>query len=122
LALPIRIAVRVDFDDGSQHEYEVHTQDTAVPLPGFWPEGVVTTDVAARMEYDRKRDTLLAGARGRLAAASRIVRSLGPGEIHGPGNYIRLRTLLDGVPFEDRPVEREALARVEGVTMPGEPS
>jgi hypothetical protein len=56
VTLPIRIAVRVDLDDGSQHEYEVRTSDTAEPLPGFWPEGVVTRDERARMEYDRERD------------------------------------------------------------------
>jgi hypothetical protein len=61
--LPIRITVRVDLDDGSQHDYEVRTPD-AVPAPGgFWPEGVVTEDVAHRMEHDRQqrqeRDFLL---------------------------------------------------------------
>ena len=55
MTLPIRMAVRVDFDDGSQHEYEVRGPD-AVPAPGgFWPEGVVTADVAQRIEHDRKR-------------------------------------------------------------------
>ena len=55
MPLPIRIAVRVDLDDGSQHEYEVRGPD-AVPAPGgFHPEGVVTSDVAARIEYARKR-------------------------------------------------------------------
>ena len=55
MTLPIRISVRVDFDDGSQHEYEVRGPG-AVPAPGgFWPEGVVTSDVAQRIEHDRKR-------------------------------------------------------------------
>lgn len=55
MTLPIRISVRVDFDDGSQHEYEVRGPD-AVPAPGgFWPEGVVTADVAQRIEHDRKQ-------------------------------------------------------------------
>jgi len=55
VTLPIRITVRVDFDDGSQHDYEVRTAD-AVPAPaGFWPEAVVTSDTAQRIEYASKR-------------------------------------------------------------------
>jgi hypothetical protein len=60
-AIPIRIAVRVDFSDGAQHEYEVRGQDAAEPLPGtqFWPEGVVTADVRKRQEYDRQRQEII---------------------------------------------------------------
>lgn len=55
MPLPIRISVRVDFDDGSEHSYEVRTPD-AVPAPeGFWPEAVVTSDTAARIGYAAKR-------------------------------------------------------------------
>jgi hypothetical protein len=55
MTIPVRIAVRVDFSDGSQHEHEVRTQD-AVPAPGgFWPEGVTTPDTAKRIEHDRGR-------------------------------------------------------------------
>lgn len=55
MPLPIRIAVRVDFSDGSQHEYEVRGSDAVTAPSGFWPEGVVTADVAQRMEHDRRR-------------------------------------------------------------------
>jgi len=72
---PIRIAVRVDFSDGSEHEYEVRGQDAVGaadlpqgPVQGFWPEGVVTTDVAKRMEHDRRRDQALAVAERKLKA------------------------------------------------------
>jgi hypothetical protein len=67
MALPIRITVRVDFNDGTQHEYEVRTPD-AVPAPGgFYPEGVVTSDVAQRIEYDRKRTEELESLRAMRA-------------------------------------------------------
>jgi hypothetical protein len=67
MPIPIRIAVRVDFDDGSQHEYEVRSQD-AVPAPGgFWPDGVVTADVAQRIEYDRQRAAEMARLEAEIA-------------------------------------------------------
>lgn len=49
------MAVRVDFSDGTQHDYEVRDADAVdVPAGGFWPEGVVTADVAGRMRlYQR---------------------------------------------------------------------
>jgi hypothetical protein len=58
--------MRVDFDDGSEHNYELRTPD-AVPAPGgFWPEGVVTTDVAKRMEYDRQQQDEITALRAEL--------------------------------------------------------
>jgi hypothetical protein len=68
--LPIRIAVRVDFDDGSQHEYEVRGSDAVTALPGFWPEGVVTADVARRMEHDRARQEEIASLKRDLAGVA----------------------------------------------------
>lgn len=52
---PIRIAVRIDFSDGTEHDYEVRGADAVdVPAGEFWPEGVVTADVAGRMRlYQR---------------------------------------------------------------------
>jgi hypothetical protein len=67
MPVPIRLAVRVDFDDGSQQEYEVRSQD-AVPVPGgFWPDGVVTADVAQRIEYDRQRAAEMARLEAEIA-------------------------------------------------------
>ena len=79
MPLPIRITVRVDFDDGSQHEHEVRAPGT-VPAPGgFWPEGVVTADVAQRMEHDRVQQeeikSLQAGLNRLLAATPNWERS-----------------------------------------------
>jgi hypothetical protein len=54
--LPIRIAVRIDFADGSQHEHEVRTSDAVPAVEGFFPEGVVTADVAARMRHDLEQE------------------------------------------------------------------
>ena len=66
MPLPIRITVRVDFDDGSQHEHEVRTKD-ALPAPGgFWPEGVVTVDVARRMEHDRRQQEEVTALRAEI--------------------------------------------------------
>jgi hypothetical protein len=45
MSVPIRMAVRVDFSDGSQHEYEVRDGD-AVDAPAgmvLWPAAVVST-------------------------------------------------------------------------------
>lgn len=55
--IPIRMVVRISFADGTEYECEVRGPN-AVDAPtgtGFWPEGVVTADVAKRMEYDLKR-------------------------------------------------------------------
>jgi hypothetical protein len=52
---PIRIAVRIDFSDGSEHTCEVRGADAVDAPGGFWPEGVVTSDVAQRIDYARKR-------------------------------------------------------------------
>ncbi len=66
VTLPVRIMVRVDFDDGSQHDYEVRSQD-AVPAPGgFWPEGVITSDMAKRIEHDRQRQEEIKSLRADL--------------------------------------------------------
>ena len=65
---PIRIAVRVDFSDGAQHEYDVRA-DEAVAIPlgaAYWPEGVVTSDMAKRMEHDRKRQEEIDGLKAEV--------------------------------------------------------
>lgn len=65
LGWPIRIAVRIDFSDGSEHNYDVRAED-AVALPlgaAFWAEGVVTSDMAKRMEHDRRRQEEIAAAK-----------------------------------------------------------
>jgi hypothetical protein len=59
VSIPIRIAVRVDFEDGSQHEYEV-LGPAAVAMPeglsGAWrPEPVTTRDKAAGMARELER-------------------------------------------------------------------
>lgn len=59
---PIRIALRVDFSDGSQHEYEVRGHD-AVDEPfigtGFYPAAVTSPDIAARLKlYGEMREAL----------------------------------------------------------------
>jgi hypothetical protein len=59
--LPIRIAVRIDFADGSQHEHEVRTPDAVPGMEGFFPEGVVTADVAARMKQHAEFSALIDG-------------------------------------------------------------
>ena len=67
--LPIRIAIRVDFSDGSEHEYEVRGPDAVEPpgpLQGFWPAAVVTADMAERMRHDNARSQALADAVFRL--------------------------------------------------------
>jgi hypothetical protein len=71
--LPVRIAVRIDFADGSQHEHEVRTSDAVAAVEGFFPEGVVTADVAARMRYDiqREHDKRAAVAEARVAERER---------------------------------------------------
>lgn len=69
--LPIRVAVRVDFEDGSSHEYDVRTPEAVMPPAGmFWPEGVVTRDVRTRMDMElaRQRETGALHALLRVAA------------------------------------------------------
>lgn len=69
--LPIRIAVRVDFEDGSSHEYDVRTPEAVAPLAGmFWPEGVVTRDVRTRMDLEMARQREIDGLRALLRAAA----------------------------------------------------
>jgi len=69
--LPIRITVRVDFEDGSQHEYEVRTPDAVTPpAGGFWPEGVVTRDVRTRMDLELARQRELDALRVLLRTAA----------------------------------------------------
>ncbi len=60
-SLPIRIAVRIDFADGAQYEHEVRTSDAVPAVEGFFPEGVVTADVAARMKQDVEVRALIGG-------------------------------------------------------------
>jgi hypothetical protein len=58
VSIPVRIAVRVDFEDGSQHEYEVlGPAAVAVPegLPAWVPEPVATRDAAAAMARELER-------------------------------------------------------------------
>lgn len=75
---PIRIAVRIDFSDGSEHTYEVRGEEAALSLPGFWPEGVVTSDVAKRMEYDRKQQEEIGRLKRELAEAQAAPESTQP--------------------------------------------
>ncbi len=72
---PIRIAVRVDFSDGAQHEYDVRGEDAVAIHLGaaFWPEGVVTADVAKRMEHDRKRQEEVAALKAERDQAVRLL-------------------------------------------------
>jgi len=76
---PIRIAVRVDFSDGAQHEYDVRA-DEAVAIPlgaAYWPEGVVTSDMAKRMEHDRKRQEEIETLRGHIDRDHGVMIQLG---------------------------------------------
>lgn len=76
---PIRIAVRVDFSDGAEHTYDVRAEDAvAIPLgAAFWPEGVVTSDMAKRMEHDRRRqDEITALKADRDATVKFLERAL----------------------------------------------
>ena len=96
---PIRIAVRVDFSDGTQHTYEVRGQD-AVPAPGgFWPEGVVTPDVAGRAEHDRQRageiEALKRDLDILLAVATIYVDAFSPDEMMTLPERMRLQDVED---------------------------
>ncbi len=85
MPLPIRITVRVDFDNGSQHDYEVRAPGV-VPAPGgFWPEGVVTSDVAQRIEYARKRAAEIEKLKRERDALRRLLRTAAEGGQISPG-------------------------------------
>lgn len=72
---PIRMVVRISFADGSEYECEVRSPHAVdAPMASFWPEGVVTPDVAKRMEYDLKRQKEMSELT-QLAAI--LVRKLG---------------------------------------------
>lgn len=113
--LPIRIAVRVDFNDGSHHEYEVLGPDAVAtaelpegPLQGFWPQGVVTTDVATRMRYDNARNKALADVNGRLDEvrdwAERNVVPQAPDDSHAQALETGfLRAVSDVLAILDKP-------------------
>ena len=101
MTLPVRIAVRIDFDDGSQHEHEVRGQDV-VPAPGgFWPEGVVTTDVAKRIEHDRGRQEEIEKLRADLdvlrAVATLYLTSFTDDELMTLPEKMRLQDVEDVV-------------------------
>ena len=65
---PIRISVRLDFDDGSEHTYEVRGPSAVdAPLVPHWvPAAVMSADAAERVEHDRKRQEEIAGLRSDL--------------------------------------------------------
>jgi hypothetical protein len=66
--LPIRIAIRVDFNDGSQHEYEVRSPD-AVDAPlglASFPAGVVSTAMREQITLEQACTKALADAVFRL--------------------------------------------------------
>lgn len=68
--LPIRIAIRVDFSDGSQHEYEVRGPD-AVDAPAgmvLWPAAVVSTAMREQITLEQAATQALAAAEGKLRA------------------------------------------------------
>lgn len=70
MPIPIRIAVRVDFDDGSQHEYDVHSPGAAgMPELGqpIYPSAVTTPDTAERLRYHEEREAKLTSAETTLA-------------------------------------------------------
>ena len=99
MPLPIRITVRVDFDDGSQHEHEVRAPGT-VPAPGgFWPEGVVTTDTAKRMEHDRAQQEEVKSLRADLdcllAVATLYVNAFSEDEMMTLPERMRLQDVED---------------------------
>ena len=101
VTLPIRITVRVDFDNGSQHDYEVRTPD-AVPAPaGFWPEAVVTSDTAKRVEHDRERQeeikTFRADLDSLLAVATLYLDSFKPDEMMTLPEKLRLQDVEEVV-------------------------
>ena len=67
---PIRMVVRISFADGSEYECEVRSPHAAdAPMASFWPEGVVTPDVAKRMEYDQERQKEMDALRAALKKA-----------------------------------------------------
>jgi hypothetical protein len=77
MSIPIRMAVRISFDDGAEHDYEVRSPSAIdAPIGGFWPEGVVTPDVAKRMEYDQKRQKEIRDLRDELVEATRLIAIL----------------------------------------------
>lgn len=82
MSIPIRVAVRISFDDGAEHDYEVRSPSAVdAPAGGFWPVGVVTPDMAKRMEYEGERQKELRELRSELTEAMRLaailVRKLG---------------------------------------------
>jgi hypothetical protein len=70
MSIPIRMAIRITFDDGIEHDYEVRSPaGVDAPISAFWPEGVVTPDVAKRMEYDQERQREIDALRAALGKA-----------------------------------------------------
>jgi hypothetical protein len=67
---PVRMAVLVDFSDGSQHEYEVRGPDTTEPPPGMalWPAAVVSTAMREQITREQACTQALADAVFRLGA------------------------------------------------------
>jgi hypothetical protein len=118
MTLPVRITVRVDFDDGSEHEYEVRSPD-AVPAPGgFWPEAVVTPDVAQRIEYARKRADEIERLRGERGWARKLVEEA----LHLRQNEERAPGGKENWPGWQRKAEeflRSQLDAAAGERMPG---
>lgn len=100
---PIRIAVRIDFSDGSEHSYDVRAEDAvAIPLgAAFWPEGVVTPDVAKRMEHDRKQQeeikSLTADLDCLLSVATLYLNSFSEDEAMALPERMRLQDVEDVV-------------------------
>jgi hypothetical protein len=63
---PVQMAVRVDFSDGSQHEYEVRGPD-ATEVPGvLWPAAVVSAAHAKQITREQACTEALAQASARL--------------------------------------------------------
>jgi hypothetical protein len=74
---PIRMVTRISFADGTEYECEVRSPHAVdAPMASFWPEGVVTPDVAKRMEYEQERQKEMRELRSELAEAMQLAAIL----------------------------------------------
>ena len=88
MSIPIRIAVCIDFGDGSQHEYEVRGPGVTTAPGGLWPEGVCTEDQAKRIQLFQGLQAAHAALAADLATLRTAVqRVLDDEESQHPGGW-----------------------------------
>lgn len=103
MAIPIRISVRIDFADGSEHEYEVRGPAAvdAPDLSSHWVPPVMTAGAAERLVLEQQQREEMASLRADLdqllAVATLYLESFGDCDLMSLPEKLSLQGVEDVV-------------------------